>query len=296
MSIFKGLKKKLNQSTISYMERQEHFYTWLKQIALSRFKWINLPDEIDERFLEMTLFEKGQILFFKDEFVNLFAALPCTLNGHMNIYDIWSDRLAYANNGYQYWTDYRNSVLIFNNYLRSPDHMQILYFSKRLAQMETTVDVNMNGQRMPRIIACDENQRLTVENMIKQVDSGALNIFTTNNFNMNEIKVLDNSAPFVADKVQDQLDRVWNQALTYLGVPNLSVQKKERLITDEVQKLQAGSLASSCSPLEMRRECAEKINKLFGLDVKVEMRLYKQAEMEEGDNNEQVYDGSEVHM
>lgn len=55
--------------------------------------------------------------------------------------------------------------------------------------------------------------------------------------------------------------------MTYLGISNINVQKKERLITDEVTRNQGGTIASRYSRLNARREACKKINEMFGLDI-----------------------------
>ena len=76
----------------------------------------------------------------------------------------------------------------------------------------------------------------------------------------------------IADKLTELKSQVWNEALTYLGISNVNIQKKERLITDEVARTQGGTIASRYSRLESRRQAAEKINDMFGLDITVDFR------------------------
>ena len=66
--------------------------------------------------------------------------------------------------------------------------------------------------------------------------------------------------------------------LTFLGISNLNVQKKERLITDETIRSQGGTIASRYSRLNARRQACEEINKMFGLDIWVDYREdYREA-------------------
>ena len=79
-------------------------------------------------------------------------------------------------------------------------------------------------------------------------------------------------APFVADRLYTLKTQLWNEALTYLGISNLNVQKKERLISDEVMRNQGGTIASRYSRLEARRQACNEINKMFGLDIWCDFR------------------------
>ena len=53
------------------------------------------------------------------------------------------------------------------------------------------------------------------------------------------------------------------------GVPNLTISKRERLVTDEIQQATAGTSACRMSKLEARQQAAEQINKMFGLNIQV---------------------------
>ena len=89
---------------------------------------------------------------------------------------------------------------------------------------------------------------------------------------MNSLRAISTNAPYVADKLYQLKTQIWNEALTYLGISNLNIQKKERMITDEVQRNQGGTIASRYSRLEARREAVDKINRMFGTDISVDYR------------------------
>mgnify|MGYP002223823367 CR=1 FL=1 len=86
------------------------------------------------------------------------------------------------------------------------------------------------------------------------------------------MRAISTNAPYVADKLYQLKTQIWNEALTYLGISNLNIQKKERMITDEVQRNQGGTIASRYSRLGARREAVDKINRMFGTDISVDYR------------------------
>ena len=57
-----------------------------------------------------------------------------------------------------------------------------------------------------------------------------------------------------------------------MGISNINIQKKERLVTDEVTRNQGGTIASRYSRLESRRQACEMINKMYGLNVECNYR------------------------
>lgn len=196
-----------------------------------------------------------------------FLCLQNVLGGEYNVYRIPTKRRAYAVNGYQKELDENNSVIIFNNYLHTNSMLDVRMFAKRLYNLDRAIDVNANAQKTPILIQCDEKQRLTMLNLYKQYEGNEPVIFGDKNLNANGIKVLQTSAPYVADKLYELKAQLWNEALTYLGISNINAQKKERMITDEVTRNLGATIASRYSRLQSRREACEKINAMFGLNI-----------------------------
>lgn len=252
---------KLNSATY------QQYYNRLTELSTVMFEWKNMPDTVDLRFLELTLFAKGQAVFFKDEELG-FLALPVATNGKWNVYNIPTGRRAYASNGYNRPLDENNSVIIFNNYTHTDSKLDVEMFSRRLYNMDRAIDININAQKTPVLVQCTEQQRLTMLNLYKQYEGNEPFIFGDNNLDLKGFQVMKTDAPFVADKIRQEKTQTWNEALTYLGISNTNVTKKERLISDEVIRSQGGTIASRYSRLEMRRQACEAINKMFPeLDV-----------------------------
>lgn len=242
------------------------YYNRLTELSISMFEWKNLPATIDPRYLELTLFTDGQAVFFHDEVLG-YLALQNAKGGPLDVYRIPTIRRAFANNGYSKELTDKDSVIIFNNYLHFNSRLDVEMFARRLYNLDRAVDVNANAQKTPVIIQCDETQRLTMLNLYKKYDGNEPFIFGDKNLNPNALKVLQTGAPFVADKLYQLKTQIWNEALTYLGISNTNVTKKERLISDEVIRSQGGTIASRYSRLESRREACRKINSMFGLDI-----------------------------
>ena len=242
------------------------YYNRLTELSISMFEWKNLPPTIDPRFMELTLFADGQAVFFKDEVLG-YLCLQNILGGEFDVYRVPIKRRAYAVNGYQKDLNRDDSVIIFNNYLHTNSMLDVRMFAKRLYNLDRAIDVNANAQKTPILIQCDETQRLTMLNVYKQYQGNEPVIFGDKNLNTNGVKVLQTNAPYVCDKLYQLKTQIWNEALTYLGISNINVQKKERLITDEVTRNQGGTIASRYSRLESRREACKKINDMFGLNI-----------------------------
>lgn len=247
------------------------YYNRLTELAISMFEWVNLPDEIDPRFLELVLFAKGKAVFFKDPDIG-YMALMVTDMGPMNPYRIPLRRRAYASNGYNAELTIDDSVMIYNNYLRTPSKLDVEMFSRRLYNIDRTIDINVNGQKTPILVECEESQRLTLENLYMQYDGNKPIIFGDTALQNQPLKAVSTGVPYVADKLTMLKTQYWNEALTYLGISNLNIQKKERLVSDEVARNMGGVIASRYSRLNARKDACQEINKMFGLNIDVEYR------------------------
>lgn len=242
------------------------YYNRLVELAISMFEWKNLPDTVDPRFLELTLFTDGQAVFFKDEELG-YLALQNAMNGDFDVYRIPINRRAFAVNGYQRKLTNKDSVIVYNNYLHTNSQLDADMFARRLYNLDRAIDVNANAQKTPVLIKCSQEERLTLLNVYKQWDGNEPLIMGDKGLNTNAMTVLKTDAPYVCDKLYQLKTQIWNEALTYMGISNINVQKKERLITDEVTRNQGGTIASRYSRLNARRDACKKINAMFGLEV-----------------------------
>lgn len=244
----------------------------LTELAISMFEWKNLPKTVDARYLELHLFETGCMVYFKDEVIGDLC-LDCIVNGRLDVYGNPLLRRAYSGyNNYQKLLKYNNSVIIWNNYLHSNSILDVEMFARRLYNIDRIIDINANAQKTPVLVLGNEKQRLTLLNLYKEYDGNAPFIFGDKNLDINALKALSTNAPYVCDKLYQLKTQIWNEALTYLGISNINIQKKERLITDEVTRNQGGTIASRYSRLETRRQAVEKINEMFGTNIEVNYR------------------------
>lgn len=256
------------------------YYNRLMELSLAMFEWRNVPDEIDTRFLELILFSEGKAIFFRDEYLEEYLALQFTMSGPLDVYHIPINRRAFAVNGYQRELNSKDSVIIFNNMLHLPSKAQVETMARRLYNFDRTIDVNINAQKTPLLIICDDSQRLTMRNLYKSYDGNEPVIYGTKALNIDGLKTLKTDAPYVADRVYQLKADYWNEALTYLGISNTNVTKHERMNRDEVTRNLGGVFASRFSRLDERRRACEKINKMFGLDMWVDFREFDDADLD----------------
>lgn len=267
----------------------------LTELSLSMFNWSGLPPGTDERYLEKTLFLNGTAIFYFDDAAAEYLTLAYAMQGGFDVYGVPARRRAYGYNGYQYPDlDETNSVVIYNNMIHSNSIRMVRVYAARLYEIDRIIEVNCKAQKTPVLVQATEKQRLTMKNLYMQYDGNEPFIFGDESISPDTLKAFKTDAPFVADKLYLLKTQIWNEALTYLGISNLTMQKRERLLADEVARSMGGTIASRWSRLAERQRACEKINDLFGLDVTCEFR----DDLDKGgstaakgdDEVEQIYD------
>ena len=227
---------------------------------------------LNQRQIEYHDYFKGATVFFEDKELGAYLCLPVILGGQFDLDDVPKKRVAYAKNGYRKELDETNSVIIYNNYLRKPSCYTVNHYANRLADIENAIDVNCKAQKTPVAIICDENERLSMENLYAKYEGNYPFIFGERDLDLKGIRAIQTGAPFVADKMFQIKMQIWNEALTHLGISNISYQKKERLVSDEVIRNMGGTIASRYSRLEVRRDAVDKIKDMFGVEIDVDFR------------------------
>lgn len=278
----------LNDSTyIDYLRRME-------KICISMFEWINLPSSMDSRFLEKTLFYEGRASLLKDEKYG-FINTKCSDNGYLNIYDLptklhcyshqySSDRLVYTGLKTDDENDINQCILVMNNWERIPTVATIELFAYRLYLAQRSCDVNIMAQRTPVLLLGTEKQKLTLENLYNKYDGNQPFIFGDKDIISNDMmKSIKTDAPYVADKISDYKKEIWNEFLTFIGVNNIDVEKKERLIAGESSSNNELINLNLQSYLAPRKEACKKFNELFGtnIDVRIRSDLFNIIKQEE---------------
>ena len=259
------------------------YYDRLLEMSLSRYEWLNLPESVDARFLELTLFKNGLALFFDDDVLGMLA-LPVIISGPFNVYKIPIRRRAFTPgvssvnetdkstvSTYHAERTNKDSVICYNNMLHSPSLNMCRMFARRLADIDRTIDVNISAQKTPVLIESDSNTLLSLKNAYKQYEGNFPVIFGKKGIADN-VKVLMTGAPLVAPALQQLKQTIWNDALESLGIANHGADKKERVNTLEIQANQGGTIASRYSGLIAREQACDAVNKMFGTNIGVRYR------------------------
>lgn len=271
-----------SQTYIDYLER-------MKKIALSMFEWVNLPNTMSSRYLEMCLYYRGQAALLYDEdygFINTQAAD----SGYVNIYGLPTKLNCYSYSYNKMRELYiagtnlpaeEECILVMNNYQRIPTSATISLYAERLCEAQRACDINVKAQKTPLLLLTDKNQELTLRNMYAQYDGNSPVIFGDRNLLADKpIDSINTNADFVANDIREYMQGIWNDFLCFIGINNLS-EKKERLITSEANTNNELVNMNMQSYLIPRKQACKEFNEKFGLtdtskaiDVKLRSDLY----------------------
>jgi hypothetical protein len=264
-----------------------------KKVALSVFEWVNLPKSMNAQWLEKCLYYNGMATLLKDKNYG-FINTNCCSNGKLNIYGLPTNLNCYS---FEYQTnrklytglmtglteaqkearEYYECILVQNNWDRTPTAGSMELFALRLYEAERTADVNIKAQKTPIMVLVDEEQRLLMENLYNQYDGNRPFIFgDKKQLGSDVLRAIKTDAPFIADKIIDYKKEIWNEALTFLGINNIMVDKKERLITDEANSNNELINLNLQSYLAPRQEACRQFNEKFGFtgtDKEISVRV-----------------------
>ena len=255
-----------NLTYIDYLNR-------LKLIATSLFTWKGL-DEVAgfgaSRFLELVLYENGRACFVKDKEKG-YLALRVNPSDKLNVYMLPEKVLAWSL-GYNKDYLFDDVIYIMNNNLEIPTSQSLQLFAYRLYETERTIDTNLIAQKTPVLIEGDTKTILTLKNVYMQYSGNTPFIFGNKQFDIsNKLNVLKTDAPYLIDKLEDHKHEIWNEALTYLGIDNANTDKKERLITSEVESNdELINYYLNCF-YKTRKDACDRINEKYNLNIELSL-------------------------
>lgn len=261
------------------------YFNRLRSLAIGRYKWKNLPDGIDARFLEEKLTQQGKVIFYKDDVLNKFVVAGVSGSGLKNIYGLPIDRVAILANGYTNTSlTEDNSVLIFNNNTFTSDLMTIQMFAKRMADVTRSIDTNILLQKCSALLTGRREEMQGVMQAMEDIQGNIPYISTSDTALNDKFSAINLNVPFVANDMIIAKRAIWNEALTALCISSVDNTKRERLVTDEVNKDMGDVEMTRAIYTGMRETGVEQLNKMFETElekpIEVEFRTYRKEELE----------------
>lgn len=273
----KNKNSRMEEAILKNIIGENKYLRYFKELAMSMFEWKNVPCEIDIKYIENELIDNGKVAFFYDDILKKYIVSKFSEEGSLDLYDNPQKIHAYSdNNGYSRILNKDEFVIIYNNALKNAEIGDLLIESQRIQKCETAIDINIESQKMPIVIKCAENQRMTLKNLIEQHEAGVTVILTNDKLELDDqIQIMHLKSEYVADRIQTLKSQLWNESLTKMGIENVDNIKKERMITDEVNQNNGKTIASRFSKLNERKNACKKINEKFGLNMQCEFRSYE---------------------
>lgn len=224
---------------------------------------------MDYSYVNKELVYRGKIAFFMDEYLGLLA-LPYQNIGKLDLYGRPIDIMVMGRNGYTRQLKKGEYVIMYDNRSKQALIYDILQYAERISLIQRTIDINISQQRTPRIWKTKSENKKTIDDLINGVSANDEAITIYDNLQIDDTSIVLAPAPFVADKLAEQKDKIWNEFLRLIGIANSSFQKKERNIRDEIFISQAGTIASRFTRFNSRVDAIKKINELWNLNLEVE--------------------------
>lgn len=249
-----------------------YFFNQIMNLFINRFKWDGLPPEIEPFYIERVLFFDGLGSFIYDDVVNMFAFTKVNLSGTYDIYNIPTDRWAYANNGYLKEYGKTNSVIVWDSATAYPYCYSAMMYAEEMANVWRTRSINMFAQRTPVALASSEDEKLSYQVLGDEYSNYVPIVRISDTLNLKNLQAITLNAPYVVDKLEDEITVLWGRVLTDLGYESNPSEKRERLISDEVAGNNGQAEAFRNIGLALRKRAVEACNKLFGWNASVDFR------------------------
>lgn len=283
------MKKKLINSQMSNFATYNMYLRQLLTLAENVFEFKNLPTYIDISYLNKQLLRNGSIAFFMDEVLGLLALPYVVVNG-LDVYGRPRRIEVLGQNGYRRMLNSDEFVIMYDNNGRYPLYLDICQYAERLALDTRTADINIAQQKTPRVFKTTPEKERSLKDLVNNVDGYENTIITYDNLEIDETTMILAPAPYVTDKIDLHKQNDYAEFLRLIGISNLSFQKKERNISDEIQAMQGGTIASRFSRFEPRKRAVEEINLKFNQNIEISYYDGEPSTIKEADYNESIYD------
>lgn len=264
----------VNQRTYLY------YVDVITKMALTRFRWLNLPPTCDERYLEYTLITQGVAsIAYPRKMRGTFLSLQCAPQGQPNMYDRPNRWLAIGQNGTRYSCSRETGVVVFDNETRYPLMNGIQLYANELTHLRITRRMNRMHQQIPFILNGPQEKRQDMVNMFKQVAGGEPAILMSDDNQLIQYQALSTGVQYIGEELAVDEQNIWNRVYTMLGIPNTTM-KQERQTEDEIKAQESPAELVLESSLMERRKAAHELNDRFGKYLKEPIEVIRRTDNE----------------
>lgn len=273
-----------NQSWREFIKQTDHYINWVDRLsnaAKSSWRWVNTPEGINPLYIEdKLLYEVGFFGAFDDPTYGLIAQ-RISETGQRNLFD-QPTKYRVDNKFMHKKLDAGDVIICRNNINRTPTCVFVENYATKLAELEYSIDCNLEQQLFSHMLICDKNEMHTMRNIVAQVQTGRPVIYGDTRMK-DRIEDIPLNSPFIADRLMDIYHSIYHDCLRFFGITASGEDKKERVQSAEVEASNGELNINIEMQLKYRREFCEEVNKRFGTDMYVEFVG--------GQKNEEDYSG-----
>ena len=266
---------------------QRYFRKYLLQKAISVFKW-NLPDEWDEDYFKYVLYGIGYIAVLETRSYGVICQ-----GGALGGYNLY----------------YKPSYIMITNPLLKetitanididcaviklqPDYSSIMdivgYYADQLALSAEALGMNMVNVKSGVVFgAKDKTQAQSYKKMFDKMQDGDPAVFIDKQLLDDAGKpnwypfVQNMKEQYIADSILSDMRKIETMFDTDIGIPNANTDKKERLVTDEINANNVETATRCELWLDSIRKGIDKANNMFNLSLSVDWRVNPKTEIDD---------------
>lgn len=254
------------------------FKRYLLQEAFSVFEW-TMPETWDKNYFLYVLYVIGYIGILNTD---RFGVIP--QHGGLGGYNVFYQPQYMLINNPLFDKTYKPIIGEDCVCLRlEPDYLGLYdivdYYGDLMALCAEAAGVNLLNSKLSYIFGADNKASAeSLKKLYDQVASGEPAVFTDKNLfdEDGNLRVTlfnqDVGANFIADRLLDAMRTIRCQFLTDVGIPNANTDKRERLITDEVNANNFETRAKCAVWLDELQKGCKKARDMFGIELSVDWR------------------------
>lgn len=268
----------------------------LVNLMTNRFNWINLPETCNERALEQALIFYGKAIFFEHNISEMVDGVevktpigiihtPVIFSADYNIYFEPQKFEAYSYGFHESLTA-DEGVLVRNNPYYTPSIFHLITYAEKLSDASRAIDVHLQSLKRARFIIADEREVLTIKNAYREVEDNADIVIGSKVIDPDRTKLLNENSTSKLKEMWEHRNNLWAEILSFMGIDSVPHEKKERLLTQEIESANAVTEHNIEIMLKERKKACDLINAKYGLDIDVELNLVKESDYEDSKGGE----------
>ena len=293
------MSKNRTQRKDKYMTKAYYTRLWrmrLSDLACNMFPYKGMPEEINMNAVSKMVMLGGYAIFFKDKDLDKYFCLEGALTG--------VDPYGYPNFAKPISKNISEGIIfpemkvgeeciiIYANKVRSSALPYIVEYADKLAELDVAIKMNTRAMKHPLMLKTTEQKKESISTLMAQYEDDYYVVFT-------DQSLLDNTSLQVMDfkvsaseilNLQKEKETVVNEFFNVFGISG-SVEKRERMISGEMNAMMEQVAVNREMWMAPQRDAIEKINKMFGLNIEIDVPKYMdEAEIEKAEKKEDIKD------